>query len=126
METKQTIPAGTRWGALSYICDIECSEKKKRPLLVRCEYCGIEKKVDLAALRQNPLFATCGSSICRRKMQESVQAKLLKADQIREDFKSGERAELSDLTVYWREIERTGNVHNVAKGLEMTTNFLKK
>ena len=123
MERKQIIQPGTRWGTLTYIKDIECFETKKRPILVKCD-CGVTKQIDLAAVRQNPLISTCGSSVCRRKIQEQILARLSQIEQVKEVVKTVVKIELSELTEYWDEIEQTGNVHNIANGMVLTKQFL--
>lgn len=124
MERKQIIPTGTKWGFLTYIRDAENDNPKKRPILVRCD-CGIEKKVDLAHLRQNPLFVTCGSSVCRRKMQDNLKADIERRN-TPEFIKTNEATPMSDLKAYWDEIERTGNVDNIANGMKMTNDVIGK
>ena len=127
MEKKQIIPHGTRWGSLTYIRDLENDEPKKRPILVRCN-CGIEKSVDLAHLRQNHLFVTCGSSVCRRVMQDNLKIIMDKNNRIEanEFIRTNEPTPMDELKAYWDKIERTGNVHNIAEGMRMTINVIGK
>jgi hypothetical protein len=124
METKQTIPAGTKWGTLTYLYDVENHKPTKRPIRVRCD-CGVIKSVDLAALRSGST-GSCGTLACRNKRRALLMEQVKVMEQKLITRNDGKDRELAALASYWREIERTGNVHNVAKGMEMTTNFLKK
>jgi len=124
METKQTIQPGTRWGTLTYLYDVENHKPTKRPIRVRCD-CGVIKSVDLAALRSGST-GSCGTLACRNKRRDLLIEQCNLMESKLTTIKDGKDRELASLAAYWREIELTGNVHNVAKGLEMTTNFLKQ
>ena len=122
MEKKRIIPEGTKWSMLTYIEDVENYKPGKRPILVKCT-CGVIKTVDLAALRSGST-RTCGKTQCKNKLYNIIERSL---DKQKEDLKLKDlikNQELNELTEYWSEIERTGNVHNIAYGMDMTRNYL--
>ena len=122
MEKKRIIPEGTKWSMLTYIEDVECDNKSKRPIRVICT-CGKVKIVDMAALNSGST-RTCGKTQCKNKLYNIIERSLEKQ---KEDLKLKDlikNQELNELTEYWREIERTGNVHNIAYGMDMTRNYL--
>jgi hypothetical protein len=122
MEKKRIIPEGTKWSMLTYIEDVECDNKSKRPIRVICE-CGKVKVVDMAALNSGST-RTCGRTLCKNKLYNIIERSLEKQ---KEDLKLKDlikNEELNKLTEYWREIERNGNVHNVSYGMDMTRKYL--
>ena len=122
MEKKRIIPEGTKWSMLTYIEDVECDNKSKRPIRVICT-CGKVKIVDMAALNSGST-RTCGKTQCKNKLYNIIERSLEKQ---KEDLKLKDlikNQELNELTEYWSEIERTGNVHNIAYGMDMTRNYL--
>ena len=122
MEKKRIIPEGTKWSMLTYIEDVECDNKSKRPIRVICE-CGKAKVVDMAALNSGST-RTCGKTQCKNKLYNIIERSLEKQ---KEDLKLKDlikNQELNELTEYWSEIERTGNVHNIAYGMDMTRNYV--
>ena len=122
MEKKRIIPEGTKWSMLTYIEDVECDNKSKRPIRVICT-CGKVKIVDMAALNSGST-RTCGKTQCKNKLYNIIERSL---DKQKEDLKLKDlikNQELNELTEYWSEIERTGNVHNIAYGMDMTRNYL--
>ena len=122
MEKKRIIPEGTKWSMLTYIEDVECDNKSKRPIRVICT-CGKVKVVDMAALNSGST-RTCGKTQCKNKLYNIIERSLEKQ---KEDLKLKDlikNQELNELTEYWREIERNGNVHNISYGMDMTRNYL--
>lgn len=122
MTKKTIIKPGTRWGTFVYIRDVENYEPNKRPILVKCD-CGVVKKVDYAAL-MNGTTGSCGSIRCLNKRKFMLEQEVM---QLKRTLKGGIQLDdelLKDLTVYWNEIERTGNVHNVANGMLITKAYL--
>ena len=122
MEKKRIIPEGTKWSMLTYIEDVECDNKSKRPIRVICT-CGKVKIVDMAALNSGST-RTCGKTQCKNKLYNIIERSL---DKQKEDLKLKDlikNQELNELTEYWSEIERNGNVHNIAYGMDMTRNYL--
>ena len=122
MEKKRIIPEGTKWSMLTYIEDVECDNKSKRPIRVICT-CGKVKIVDMAALNSGST-RTCGKTQCKNKLYNIIERSLEKQ---KEDLKLKDlikNQELNELTEYWREIERNGNVHNISYGMDMTRNYL--
>lgn len=122
MEKKRIIPEGTKWSMLTYIEDVECDNKSKRPIRVICE-CGKVKIVDMAVLN-NGSTRTCGRTQCKNKLYNIIERSLEKQ---KEDLNSKnviKDKELNELTKYWRKIECDGDVDNVANGMVKTSDFL--
>jgi hypothetical protein len=122
MEKKRIIPEGTKWSMLTYIEDVECDNKSKRPLRVICE-CGKVKIVEMSALDSGNT-RTCGKTQCKNKLYNIIERSLDKQKEDLNNKQSIKDKELNELTKYWRKIERTGNIHNIANGMLMTSNFL--
>ena len=123
MEKKRIIPIGTKWTMLTYIEDVENDNPSKRPIRVICE-CGKVKVVDMASLNAGTT-RTCGSTICRNKLHQVMQNQ---ADRLKRELMVKEyhrSSELNKLSEYWDEIEKNGNVHNIAMGMSITHDFLE-
>ena len=122
MERKQEIQPGTRWGTLTYIKDMETDKPSKRPILVKCD-CGVIKTVDLAALRSGST-GSCSQTVCRNKRRDMLLEQVKFLESRVNEISRNKDIELNELRAYWREIESTGNVHNISHGMLMTRQFL--
>lgn len=98
--------------------------------------CGQVKNTPYNLLAR-PEALSCGNVLCRNlvliNLDKQLESKLRRIESLdiiierkycesKEDVKHSE--ELTSLFNYWREIESTGNVHNISHGMLMTRQFL--
>lgn len=134
MAIKEQIEPGKRYGFMTYVCDAE-SVNGYRYVKMQCD-CGRHKVMSYQYL-SIPFALSCNSVICKNKVisnfdkmltQKIKRIKNLDAIIIKKEVESKIDFEgvksLKTLTEYWREIESTGNVHNISHGMLMTRQFL--
>lgn len=134
MKTKTEIEPCTKFGIMTYVCDIE-PHKNNRYVKMLCK-CGRVKNTPYNLLAR-PEALSCGNVLCRNlvllNLDKQLESKLRRIESLdiiieRKDYESKEdvkqNEDLTNLFNYWREIERTGNVHNIANGMVLTKQFL--
>jgi len=72
MCNKEPIPAGQRWGTLTFVKEFEHHNKRK--VVVKCD-CGIEKVLKLSALASVGT-GSCGTSRCLQVRKDKLEAQI--------------------------------------------------